>query len=271
MKKLLLSFMCSSVILGASAADDGVFYSEDFEWLEEWSVAEGVGKTVETDSLGAKATALTAIKRTVDGEEMTCFDYIEKQGYKFVYDKNDKKRTYLQRNYLKFGKTGNHSGLTLKSISNVPAGTATTLTFDWCPMRQGSGKLDPVTLYVKVAQDDYVEKFDVPTHGWENGHVLEWIRASVDLSGVDITADTRITITQNEWEVGTANRWFLDNIQLWDSAKLAAIGNVEVDEANENAPVEYYNLQGARLNGDNLPAGLYVRRQGTKVEKVLVK
>lgn len=40
-------------------------------------------------------------------------------------------------------------------------------------------------------------------------------------------------------------------------------------EADANAPVEYYNLQGVRV--DNPSAGLYIRRQGNKATKVYVK
>lgn len=40
-------------------------------------------------------------------------------------------------------------------------------------------------------------------------------------------------------------------------------------EADENAPVEYFNLQGIRV--ENPAAGIYIRRQGSKVTKVLVK
>lgn len=40
-------------------------------------------------------------------------------------------------------------------------------------------------------------------------------------------------------------------------------------EADENAPIEYYNLQGIRV--DNPESGVYVRRQGSKVSKVLVR
>jgi hypothetical protein len=47
-----------------------------------------------------------------------------------------------------------------------------------------------------------------------------------------------------------------------------AVRSLSVDE---NAPVEIYNLNGVRVNGDNLPAGLYIRRQGQSVSKVLVK
>lgn len=48
----------------------------------------------------------------------------------------------------------------------------------------------------------------------------------------------------------------------------AGIDAIAVD--NTNAPVEYYNLQGMRMSSSNLPAGIYIRRQGTDVQKVYV-
>jgi hypothetical protein len=35
--------------------------------------------------------------------------------------------------------------------------------------------------------------------------------------------------------------------------------------------VEYYNLQGLPVNAANLTPGLYIRRQGSSVQKVIVK
>jgi hypothetical protein len=47
----------------------------------------------------------------------------------------------------------------------------------------------------------------------------------------------------------------------------SAVNSIVVD--SENAPVEYYNLQGVRVvNPQN---GLYIKRQGNKATKVLVK
>lgn len=37
------------------------------------------------------------------------------------------------------------------------------------------------------------------------------------------------------------------------------------------APVEYFNLQGVKVAGDNLMPGLYIMRQGSKVSKILVR
>lgn len=50
--------------------------------------------------------------------------------------------------------------------------------------------------------------------------------------------------------------------------ELPSVGIVDID-ANLNAPVEYFNLQGVRV--DTPSTGVYIRRQGTEVTKVVVK
>ena len=49
----------------------------------------------------------------------------------------------------------------------------------------------------------------------------------------------------------------------------SSAGVEDVTVADENAPVEYFNLQGVRV--ENPEAGLYIRRQGNTATKVLVK
>lgn len=50
----------------------------------------------------------------------------------------------------------------------------------------------------------------------------------------------------------------------------SAIENIEVEAADENAPVEYFNIQGMRV--ENPAAGqLLIRRQGSKVSKVIIR
>lgn len=44
----------------------------------------------------------------------------------------------------------------------------------------------------------------------------------------------------------------------------------EIEAAGDGAPVEYYNMQGVKVYGDPAP-GLYIRRQGDKTVKVIVK
>lgn len=48
----------------------------------------------------------------------------------------------------------------------------------------------------------------------------------------------------------------------------AAINDIVVDS---NEAVEYYNLQGVKVSANELPAGLYIAKQGAKTSKVLVK
>lgn len=190
-----------------------IYYAEDFEWLDPWALAVGAGRTVEDDNLDAYCPQLPTPK--VDG--VSALDALEAKGYEFlrVTTKTEGECIYLQQNYLKFGKTGYQAGIVLPSMDNVPAGTKLTLSFDWCPMRQGSGKVDPVNLLVVVSNGDKeLASYDVPEAGWADGHKLEWIRAEVAIEGVDITPETRITIRQTQWPEATANRWFLDNIEL---------------------------------------------------------
>lgn len=48
-------------------------------------------------------------------------------------------------------------------------------------------------------------------------------------------------------------------------------GVESVGEDSAEGEVEYYNLQGVKVSGDNMAPGLYIRRQGAKAEKILVK
>lgn len=53
------------------------------------------------------------------------------------------------------------------------------------------------------------------------------------------------------------------------SVNISGTTGVEVIEAGSNAPVEYYNLQGVKV--ENPVNGLYIIKQGNTVSKVLVK
>ena len=65
----------------------------------------------------------------------------------------------------------------------------------------------------------------------------------------------------------------------YESVRFYCKENVAVDNAgvaeividNENAPVEFYNLNGVRINSDNLVPGLYIRRQGANASKIIVR
>lgn len=61
-------------------------------------------------------------------------------------------------------------------------------------------------------------------------------------------------------------KWRLKSFSFTPSADQSAITEIAADE---NAPVEYFNLQGMRV--ENPANGLFIKRQGSKVSKVLVK
>lgn len=59
-----------------------------------------------------------------------------------------------------------------------------------------------------------------------------------------------------------------------DIVSFVVAGQSGIDSVGEddvNAPVEYFNLQGQRVSGTSLAPGIYLRRQGAKVSKILVR
>lgn len=67
--------------------------------------------------------------------------------------------------------------------------------------------------------------------------------------------------------MGYAPRNYGYSVRPVTAGSQSAIETVEISD--EDAPVEYFNLQGIRV--DNPSAGLYIRRQGSNVSKVLVR
>lgn len=59
----------------------------------------------------------------------------------------------------------------------------------------------------------------------------------------------------------TASAYFI----LGDTSGIDGIG------ADTEVPAEYFNLQGMPVSGENLAPGIYIRRQGPEVTKILVK
>ena len=57
-------------------------------------------------------------------------------------------------------------------------------------------------------------------------------------------------------------------IQIPEQATQTGVSMTAVDE---DAPVEFYNLQGLKVNASALTPGIYIRRQGASASKVLVK
>lgn len=85
--------------------------------------------------------------------------------------------------------------------------------------------------------------------------------ADVNVSGTidaEGNADFNIAVIWNEIPI---------NVTFTGKRESSGISGIAAD----NAQVEYYNLNGVRVNGDNMAPGLYVKRQGNKVSKVIIR
>ncbi len=61
-------------------------------------------------------------------------------------------------------------------------------------------------------------------------------------------------------------------LDVWfERHEVSAIDEINNDITNPNAPVEIYDMRGIRLGNDNLTPGIYIRRQGNKAEKIIIK
>lgn len=66
------------------------------------------------------------------------------------------------------------------------------------------------------------------------------------------------------------NPWRDIKLEMFDPTQ-SAVENVFTDAVDENAPVEYYNLQGVKVNVENAAPGLYIVKQGKKVTKQIIR
>lgn len=77
------------------------------------------------------------------------------------------------------------------------------------------------------------------------------------------------SVAAGEYNVTLAVARYNANLQVYP-IEYNATSAIEAI-ADDNAAAEYFNLQGMSIDADNLTPGIYVRRQGNKVSKVIVK
>ena len=293
MKKFLLSLSVAALALSAAAQTETVYFQEDFEWIAPWAQAgkTGDGSIPAGDTVGSNGKQTEAPKADAcKVNDVSGLEALKEKGYDLisVYDfKDNKNKTdislYLQQNYLKFNKTGkttsNGKGFQLGLVlppaatQDVPTGTELCVGFDWCPMMQGAGTnyvYDKTQLAVWVVNGTDTVYVNSTKQEWPNGTAdganYEWKHSVAELKNVTINKDTKLIICTDKesWDQTNARRWFIDNIKVY-STGTSAINEVGVDE---NAPAEYYNVQGMRVA--NPGSGLYIVKQGNKVAKKLI-
>lgn len=213
---------------GEPEAGTAVF-EDDFEWIKPWADETNSPDDVGTDKVGSSPNVFTNEKTATFLTEM------QNRGYGYIWgwkdqawsdgtpDEANKQTLYLNKYYLKFGKTSYSSGIILPALKSLTAAKDVELTFDWCWCKTGSDNPDIMTLTVVVSGGGTIEATGTETSGeiesaqpTTKPTKLEWQHASVKIKGA--TASTRITIrpTNNDPDVSNSarhqNRWYLDNI-----------------------------------------------------------
>ncbi len=154
----------------------------------------------------------------------------------------------------------------IKPVGNLPEGEAGTFTPAVVSATAISTELvnsvvtiNNVELEAATPGEDVTDSNAKNFTGTVDGTTLNFRNnyklASVEAGTYNITVV--VTVYQNEPSLYVTN---------FEKVTPTGINGIFVEE---NAPVEYYNLQGVRVaNPEN---GLYIRRQGNKATKVLVK
>lgn len=207
-------------IMVAGVEDKGIveviYFSDDFEWMDTWSEKSDAGDTV---GKGVDDKARNVYSYASLGEPFLA-DLTE-HGYTLVCMPSSTTSTYLQKNYLKFGRTDVQAGLVLPSME-IPANTKAKIAFDWAPHIGTSFKFDPVKIIVEITNGEHVVELDPVGHNFEDTvDKLTWLHAELPLDGITVNKDTKITIRSDGWGETSATtgskvykRWYIDNIKV---------------------------------------------------------
>lgn len=150
------------------------------------------------------------------------------------------------------------------------------------------GDFDPATNTITFQPKGYIYSV-----GWGSmrpviakyaeGEELEAIEVPEDLKPFTATFDDQKTLTVSPWMMYVRNKE-LDAISRVGCTPKYKVGETVVNgtrftnnansgieniTVDENAPVEYYNLQGIKV--ENPENGMFIRRQGSKAQKVIIR
>ncbi|MDE6496836.1 MAG: hypothetical protein K2L30_11430 [Duncaniella sp.] len=140
---------------------------------------------------------------------------------------------------------------------------------------------------IKNIFDLGIENTKLPDNSWEGmgtdsgqqNYAAEFFINNADLTSnyVEFTLDAETEVSMGiKKDVNAPSRYwhpFADFRLEKLGAAQSAVDNVFTDAVEEdpNAPVEYYNLQGVKVNVENAAPGLYIVKQGKKVTKQIIR
>ena len=134
------------------------------------------------------------------------------------------------------------------------------------------------TLSNKTLTGGVMRLYDV-SDGWKSATLCKDDNGNSHFPANGLGTSTRNTsfgtgVAVEQPNAGVVHAWVLTSTQgvaMYTSGKLSDTNSIVDVIADEDAPVEYYNLSGIRVRSENLAPGLYIRRQGNKATKVLVR
>lgn len=177
--------------------------------------------------------------------------------------------------------SGCFDGCTELERVSLPEGSCFSGTFTGCTklvnftLLENTDKVAKFSLDPKFFRNDGTTRISVAP---EN----EKVSMTVDGEGRMVCAVNKADLYEESWNgpkfngtlffAGVAPGYFGEGVNSLFSVSVPEEGTSGVESAvvaDRNAPVEYFNLQGVRVEEPS--AGLYIRRQGPKVEKVLLR
>lgn len=292
MKKTLLLALCAGAATMAFA-EDRVIYEDDFEYLQAvCDVNPDIIDNIALDDPTTSTPQLITVQ-TSDGTYARQLGWAHGHWYMGLTSTGEHdnigwcgtQAVYMGKNFLKFGKEDINARIKLwqasykqnednKFDSKVSDDEYVVVEFDWTPWKNADGKYDEVSLDLDIFTDadEWVEHTvyeKIAVNTVADGQPFQWQHVEVDLSDFDWQPTYDISLKPSKecyGEVGAGvagfHRWALNNIKLTVKT-FGGVHNVEIDA---NAPKEYFNLQGVRV--ENPSNGIYIMRQGTKTTKV---
>ena len=207
---------------GGSTAGVTVF-EEDFEWLEPYATGANAPDDITSNTVGSSPNIFTTAAL------QPILIELQNRGYGYIWggkgmtewattepDSGNGRTLYLQKNYLKFGKSDWSSGIVLPALTALTAAATVEVSFDWCWCMTGGSKPDIMTLTAEV-QGGASEELTSSQPTADDQTKLEWQHATVTFSGV--TSASRIALHPTNVDPYVSNtrgqnRWYLDNIKI---------------------------------------------------------
>lgn len=146
-----------------------------------------------------------------------------------------------------------------QTVEGLPAGQYDVV---YRVVNQNNSALDVDVNGTKCAPVDFTES-DLWYHS-----AADAMKTGEKTQGVNVGQDGKLTIKMTKTaKAGEQNRFAFKSFKLFYKGNNGSgVQNIAIDD--ENAPVEYYNLQGLRVA--NPDKGLYIVRQGNKTSKVIL-